>query len=90
MGSMWTNNVLRKYKDGKSQKFLLEPTIQHISVFGWNAITLTLKVLSRPNKNKSEVFSVITNQWIVQKFFKFYQDIDVIYTKLLVETMIRQ
>ena len=41
MGSMWADNVLPKYKDGKSEKFLLESTIQHLSVFDRNTITST-------------------------------------------------
>ena len=51
-------NVLPKYKDGKSEEFLLESAIQHLSVFDWNTITLTLKASPRANKNKSEVSSV--------------------------------
>ena len=93
---MSANNVLSEYKDGKSEEFLLESTIQHLFVFQWNTITLTLKALPRANKNKSE-YLLYDNPMDCPKIFQVLprhkyviDDIHVIYAKLLAEAMIRE
>ena len=90
---MSANNVLSEYKDGKSEEFLLESTIQHLFVFQWNTITLTL---TRANKNKSE-YLLYDNPMDCPKIFQVLprhnyviDDIHVIYAKLLAKAMIRE